>query len=1483
MTRRIVSDPLEQRRIEQGLALHRQNRFDEAEILYRQVLAANPAAADALYLLGVVAMQGKRLDEALQHTRAALRLIPGQAPYHFSLGNIYKARGEPGAAQAAYRAALTVRPDFSEAYLALGNLAIDRQDFAQAGRDYRAALELRPGDPDALMNLGTVYAAGGRFGEAIAQYERALAVRPGFAEAECNLGLALKKQGQTDEALAHVRRAIELKPDYPEALNNLGNLLGARYRHGEAIDLYRRALILHPTYADAHYNLANSLTEWCDLDAAIAHFRACSSLDPARQDAVCNLLFTLNYHPGIAPDAVFSEYRRWGEQQTGGGDRPNHLNAPEPERKLKIGYVSPDFNGHVCHYFVEPLLELHRRDDFVLYAYSASSRKDEVSARMARAVEHWRDCADLSDGEMADLIRRDGIDILVDLAGHTRGNRLPVFARKPAPVQMTWLGYGTTTGLTAIDYYLTDEWMAPAGETVLLSEQPWRLPRAAFCYRPPEQAPPVSPLPASINGGLAFGTLSRTVRLNHRAIALWARILLAVPDSRLVIDQRVMSDPATRKVFAERFAACGIPAQRLTLACTAPHWNAYHGIDIALDPFPHNAGTTTLEALWMGVPVISMADRPPLGRLGATLLHAAGLDDWLAQSEDEYLAIAVRAASDRQALGDLRATLRARLQASPLRDEQGFVATVESALRAMWRRWCAQASGEKRPGLADLLRAAMQQHNAGNLGAAQALYLRMLAIDPGQTDALNLLGIVAYSTGDFAQAEAYASQAVALDPGYPPYRLNLGNALAAQGRHEKARDLLADLVRRTPDFAEAHFNLGNTYSALGQKEEAIVAYRAVLALSEAHFDASDNLGNLLLESGRRGEAQDVFKQALAQRKIPGDKLEYLARSLITQNFLAEAEVALRRYVETTATNAQAWQELFYVLHERQDFNALLHWAEKRLASQPDHAEALLAKAGALFKLCRYREAEAICEQALARLEVFPEAYNLLGAILCTTRRYDKALLAVERAIEQNPDYGQSYVTRGEIQRKLNQHFDAIASLRRATELIPRSHAAWVNLGNMESGISNFEEGLACYQRAIGIGQSCSLAASNRLFMLNYDPDISGATLFDEYTKWAAQNPPPYVLDKHANRPDPGRRLRLGYLSADFGNHVVARFVAQLIERHNSREFELVLYDNTDPRDPDTQRFRDWAEEWCDARALNDDQLAKQIVKDRIDILVDLSGHTSGNRLPVLARKPAPVQVSYLGYGYTTGLETVDYFLADRWFVPNGAECWFAEQIFRLPRSMYCYRPPETTPDVQGLPAARNGYVTFGSLSRPIRLNYKVIRLWSEILAAVPRSRLILDNFPFADPAVCQNFKDRFAAHGITPDRVIARYTAAYWPAYRDIDIVLDSFPHNAGTGTIEALWMGAPVLSLEDRPPLGRFGATILHALDMNGWLARSEEEYVAKAIAFSQNPDELGRLRAGLRARMERSPLRDEKGFVRAVEAAYRKMWKKWCAQQKK
>jgi protein O-GlcNAc transferase len=398
------------------------------------------------------------------------------------------------------------------------------------------------------------------------------------------------------------------------------------------------------------------------------------------------------------------------------------------------------------------LLAAHDRERVELFCYAGVPVEDATTQRFHALADHFHLTLGCSDAEVAEMVRRHGIDVLVDLAGHTAGNRLPVFARKPAPVQIEYMiGHGCTSGLSAIDAFLADGVLAPPGAETVFSEQLLRLPRIPLAYRPPEGMPPVAPLPARGTGHITFGYFGRTVRLNEGVVAAWSRILLAVPGSRLVLNSAPYAEPAGRDDWAARFAAHGIGPGQLDLICTAPQprtWEAYGSIDIALDPFPHNAGTTTIEALWQGVPVLTQAGRPTVGRFGAAILHAAGLDDWVTGDVDAYIARAVAAAGDLDALAELRAEPRTRMEMSPLLDAAGLARAVEGAYRDLWDEWRESAV----PRLHRL-------YTGSNGEAARALANRLLARDPSHAEALHVLGAIAYAAGDAATAATLLARA----------------------------------------------------------------------------------------------------------------------------------------------------------------------------------------------------------------------------------------------------------------------------------------------------------------------------------------------------------------------------------------------------------------------------------------------------------------------------------------------------------------------------------------------------------------------------------------------------------------------------------------------------------------------------------------------------------------------------------------------------
>ena len=521
------------------------------------------------------------------------------------------------------------------------------------------AARLLPDDAEVHNNLGLVLTALQRAPEAENTLRRALAIKPGYAEAHNNLAIALYDQGKLSAAAASVQRAIELKPDYVKAHNNLGMVLQAQSRMGEAVAAYRRTLALHPLYADAH----------------------------------SNLLFCLSQVEHVDANALLAEHARYAERFEAPlrPHWPAHVNRRDPQRQLRIGIVSGDLREHPVAAFLEPVLAvLARSPGLSLHAYSNHAQDDAVSARLRALFASWTHINALDDDSAAARIEHDAIDILIDLSGHTAHNRLPVFARKPAPLQASWIGYPGTTGLAAMDYYLTDSYMLPPGQfDHLFSEKLVHLPVSAP-FLPSPLSPPVNRLPAIDNGYLTFGSFNRPSKLSRPVIALWSRVLRAVPSARMLLAAMPADD--SNDDIAALFALNGVARRRLDFyprSDMASYLALHHRVDVCLDTFPYSGGTTTLHAQYMGVPTITLAGETAAGRQGASIMRHAGLLEFIAHDEAEFTAIGAALPADLGKLAAIRASLRGTLALPSSADLDGVGHGVELALRAMWRRWCA--------------------------------------------------------------------------------------------------------------------------------------------------------------------------------------------------------------------------------------------------------------------------------------------------------------------------------------------------------------------------------------------------------------------------------------------------------------------------------------------------------------------------------------------------------------------------------------------------------------------------------------------------------------------------------------------------------------------------------------------------------------------------------------------------------------------------
>jgi predicted O-linked N-acetylglucosamine transferase (SPINDLY family) len=675
-----------------GLALERQNKFKDAEACFRRVARDEDSAQAHSHLASVLQSQ-QRDDEAIVEYEAAIARDPGHAESHNNLGTIYKTRLQLAEAERHFLATVTANPTFAAGHINLGLLRQMQGRLAEAGEDYRRALQLAPESAIARLGYGQVLQKQGRPGEAQQYYEEAIRLDPTYADAHLSLGHLCQICGRNDEAIVHCQNALRFHPEWPEAYSNLCVAWAELGRHDEALAAGERAISLWPDFALAYSNLGVSFQNQGLLDASIAAHRRAVACDPNNSGLHSNLLYALNFHPASTADSLLAEHLAWAARHAEPLTQASapHENLRSAARRLRVGYVSPHFCEHAVNFFSQPILVAHDHERFEIFCYSDVGLPDDTTRVLEQHADQWRHVHGRTDAEVAEQIRADGIDILVDLTGHiSGGSRMLLFARKPAPVQVTYIGYQNTTGMSAMDYRLTDAYSDPPGQTDRYHiERLERLPTTFFCYQPSSYAPPIGPLPAEKNGFITFGSINAFTKVTPQVLETWAEILRRVPEAHLVI-RADMTDSLKRRL-ATTFAEHGVQPERLELVNRLPrprYLELISRLDIALDPFPFNGHTTTCDCLWQGVPVVTLSGQTYASRFGGSGLTTLEMHDCITRSREEYLEAAVALAADRGRLINYRATLRDRMAASPLCDFRSFTRNLEAAYRRMWRDWC---------------------------------------------------------------------------------------------------------------------------------------------------------------------------------------------------------------------------------------------------------------------------------------------------------------------------------------------------------------------------------------------------------------------------------------------------------------------------------------------------------------------------------------------------------------------------------------------------------------------------------------------------------------------------------------------------------------------------------------------------------------------------------------------------------------------------
>ena len=969
-----------------------------------------------------------------------------------------------------------------------------------------------------------------------------------------------------------------------------------------------------PEIAEKVYNLAGQCARFLGRAAEAVRFyeRARDAApDPAlRALNASNVLFNRHYLP-----ATLAEDKRAAEAYGAlfSDVRPFDHDAHRANRRLRIGYLSPDVREHVVLSFSYALMTALDPARFEVTVYALNA-EDAYTEKVKTSVAHFRNLARLSAEEAAHIIHRDGIDILVDLAGHTAGNTLPILAHRPAPVQISGIGYFASTGLSTVDYFLADPVLAAGDAEDGFTEELLVLPRTHFC-RQSLHAAPVPAHPPAGGRSTVFGSFNNFTKLNDRVLAVWAEILRRVPESRLFLKTDVFAYEDARTEALARMEAAGIPLARVDAeGASRDYLAAYNRVDIALDPFPYPGGGTTCDALYMGVPVVTLAGKSLGSRFGASLLENVGAGGLVARTEEEYAALAVSLAHDASLLDALHTGLRKMMEQSPVMDAAGYGRDVGAAYEAVWADYAARVDRLKS-------RFADDDNINGDMKAIKEAVFALL------------------------EAQRYAEAQARIE-----------RACAAGVQDDMLHYLYAYAIERQGDLPRA-MALSEAYIAGGYRElrHAFMRLRAAVAY---------RMGDV--------RAAEFYRQAYEEE--PTDT-ELYSSFLLAQN------------------------------------------------------------------------AQEVDEEKLFR------AHCAYGALFAKLPRYT-------------------------------------------------------------------------------------------------DP----------------------MRYRH-------KKIRVGYVSPDFRRNVLQHFVQPLLTAYDRAHFEVYAYSTAEEPDEVTAALRPHVTLWRDMGGAAPEEIAARIHADEIDVLVDLAGHAANGALPVLARRPAPVQMMGLGYTATSGLPAVDYFLTDATCDPVGgaSEAYFTEKLIRLP-SQFVYVPRAGLPCATGTPARRRDHIIFGVFNQYRKFTDAMLLVWREILERVPTAHLLLKSQIFFAPAMVEAARTRLMHLGFDLVRVILEpATTDYMERYLDVDIALDTYPWPGGGTTCDALYMGVPVVTLYGGRRSTRFSYALLTRVGLNELAVQTPVEYIACAVSLAGDLDRLDRLHRELRTRMEGSAIMDQEGYMHALEQAYVHALKQW------
>jgi len=1276
--------------LRQALALHQAGQLQEAEKLYRQILSSAPDHPDANHLLGILAQQTGKNETALQLVLKAIARNQSQPFYHNSLGNILKNLGRLDESIAAYRDALHFNPDYPEALSNLGLAFMEQKKFNDAAAAFQRSIQIRPDHAESYNNLGNIYTELKKFDDAESSFLKALQINNNYAEAYNNLGNLLKTQNKLEDAVKIYEKAASINPNHADILINLGATYKEVGQPDKAIESLLKSIQLKPGNDSAYYVLGGVYKDIGNFEKAILSFEKSLEIQPDNISALAELVSCRQYNHIGHDDIVKCETLLASSKTTESETAHLHFTLGKIFNDVKL-------YDRAFHHYQQANLIRHRTARL-----NYNEFRNAIDSVIHSFPDNFQDQAGFQ-GSISDMP--------VFIIGMPRSGTSLVEQIIASHPQIH--GAGELDGIkTAI--------------------------RSILALKEPNESIPdlCKRLDADHITELTDDYFKLLLQENNKEVM---RASDKYPQNFLALGWIALLFPRARIIHCIRH-----PLD----TCLSIYFQNFkdehmYANDLA-ELGQYYCEYERLMKHWQQVIPLKMHELHYEELINEPESTTRQLIDFLGlEWDDSCLSFhktprAVKTASSWQARQPIYNKSMQRW-----RNYEPFLKPLIESLDKCKNTVTNTDASETEA----ILHQALACLHKDSLSRTQELCQQVLAAEPGNPAAYNILGMSAHASGDYSQAIAYYRQAINRNKNFPEYYFHLGLSLFAGHHFQEAISSFQKAIQLKPDFTDVYNDLGLALEKTGETAGAIDSYQQAIRLNPEHANAHLNLGELFRKLRDYTKAETHLREALRIR--------------------------------------------------------------------PDMAE----------------------------------AHNDLGNVFLDQGIISKAVECYDKAIRTNPGFSMAYN----------------------------------NLGNALTKMGRPDKALKCYDNALLHNSNYSKAESNRLFTLHYSYGNDGPRLSAEHLSWGEKYAGLPAPTTYENNADPDRRLRIGYVSPDFSVHSVSFFFEPLLRTHDRSEFETFCY--ADVRIPDqmTERLRSLSDRWQETTCKDDDELFRLIQADRIDILVDLTGHTAGNRLSLFARKPAPVQATYLGYPNTTGLKTMDYRITDNLADPAGlTDAWHSEKLIRLPHGFLCYQPPANTPPVGPLPSLQSGKITFGSFNNLAKVTPEMIAAWSAILAAVPGSQIILKANAFTDKEVRESFAELFQRNNITAGRIqlLADIPSLveHLSLYNRIDTALDTFPYHGTTTTCEALWMGVPVITLGGRTHVSRVGVSVLSHVDLSECITGSVDEYIEKAVQLAGDIQKLQVLRAGLRDRMAESNITNAKRITRSLETAYRDMWVTWC-----